>query len=100
VDACFTDNGKTKIAETQIYEGDTKCNKLYPSYSTPRMVAGEPLANNVLKCQLRPIDAADYGGKLGKNDLAALTSIFPRGVCDYSKAGVGQVPLKATWQTF
>src|SRR6185295_16775432 len=98
IDACFTDGGTVKIAETQVYQGDTKCNKLYPSYSTPRMVAGEPLANNVLKCQLAPIDAAGYGGKLGKDDLAELKSIFPKGVCDYSKPGVGQVPLKATWQ--
>jgi hypothetical protein len=64
------------------------------------MVAGEPLVNNVLKCQLKPIDAADYAGKLGKSDLVALTSIFPKGVCDYSKPGVGQVPPKGTWQTF
>jgi hypothetical protein len=99
-DACFTDNGATRIAETQNYEGDTACNRLYPSYSTPRMVAGEPLANNVLKCQLKPIDAADYGSKLSKSDLAELTSIFPKGVCDYGKPGVGQVPTKGTWQTF
>jgi hypothetical protein len=99
-DACFASNGSAKIAETQTYEGDTKCNKLYPSYSTPRMVAGEPLANNILKCQLRSIDARDYGGRLSKNDLAELTSIFPNGVCDYSKSGVGQVPTKGTWQVF
>ena len=99
-DACFTDGGTVRIAETQIYEGDTKCNKLYPSYSTPRMVAGEPLANDVLKCQLKPIDAADYGGRLGKDDLLEMKSIFPKGACDYSKPGVGQVPTKATWQSF
>jgi uncharacterized tannase-like protein DUF6351 len=99
-DACFTDDGSVKIAETQVYKGDTKCNKLYPAYSSPRMVAGEPLANNVLKCELRPIDAADYGGKLAKEDLAALKTIFPAGVCDYARPGVGQVPLKATWQVF
>jgi Tannase-like family of unknown function (DUF6351) len=99
-DACFTDRGTVKIAETQVYRGDTKCNKLYPAYSTPRMVAGEPLTNNVLKCQLKPMDAADYGDKLGKNDLVELTSIFPKGVCDYSKPGMGQVPTKATWQSF
>jgi len=99
-DACFTNGGDTKIAETQTYEGDTACNKLYPSYSTPRMVAGEPLANNVLKCQLKPVDAADYGAKLSKTDLIELTKIFPKGVCDYSKPGVGQVPAKGTWQSF
>ena len=99
-DACFTEGGTVKIAETQVYKGDTKCNKLYPSYSSPRMVAGEPLANNVLKCQLKPIDAADYGGRLGKDDLVELKRIFPNGVCDYSKPGVGQVPTKATWPSF
>jgi hypothetical protein len=64
------------------------------------MVAGEPLANDVLKCQLKQIDAADYGDRLGKDDLAQVKNIFPRGVCDYSKPGVGQVPTKATWQSF
>ena len=64
------------------------------------MVAGEPLANDVLKCQLKPIDAADYGGRLGKDDLLEVKSIFPKGVCDYGKPGVGQVPTKATWQSF
>jgi len=99
-DACFTDGGTIKIAETQIYRGDSKCNALYPAYSSPRMVAGEPLTNNVLKCHLMPIDAADYDGKLGKDELAELKNIFPNGVCDYSKPGVGQVPTKATWQSF
>jgi hypothetical protein len=99
-DACFTDDGRIKIAETQVYRGDTKCNQLYPAYSSPRMVAGEPLANNVLKCQLKPIDAGDYGGKLGKDALVTLKTIFPNGVCDYARPGVGQVPLKGTWQSF
>src|SRR5256885_15786275 len=31
-DSCFTDGGTIRIAGTQIYEGDTKCNRLYPSY--------------------------------------------------------------------
>jgi hypothetical protein len=99
-DACFTNEGTVKITETQVYRGDTKCNKLYPAYSSPRMVAGEPLANNVLKCQLKSINPADFGDKLAKDDLVELNSIFPNGVCDYSKPGVGQVPLKATWQSF
>lgn len=100
VDACFSDGGAVKIAETQIWRGDTKCNQLYPSYSTPRMIAGEPLTNNVLKCQLKPIDAADYDGRLDKAGLAELGRIFPMGVCDYSKPGVAQVPTRRTWQTF
>ena len=42
VDACFTNNGTVKIAELQVYRGDTTCNQLYPAFSSPRMVAGEP----------------------------------------------------------
>jgi hypothetical protein len=99
-DACFTDAGNTRIAETQVYRGDTPCNKLYPAYSTPRMVAGEPLTNDVLKCQLKPIAAAEYDGKLSQDDLSKLKSIFPKGVCDYGKPGVGQVPTAGIWQSF
>jgi len=98
-DACFTDGGVTRIAEPQVWRGDTKCNRLYPSWSTPRMIAGEPLANNVLKCQLKPIDASDYDGRLTESDLAELKHIFPAGVCDYSKPGVGQAPTRSTWQS-
>jgi hypothetical protein len=96
-DACFTDAGSVKIEETQVYRGDTKCNRLYPAFSTPRMVAGEPLTNDVLKCRLKPIAAADYAGKLDKNGLADLRTIFPHGVCDFRKAGVGQVRTKTPW---
>jgi hypothetical protein len=96
-DACFTDGGTTRIAETQVYRGDTACNKLYPAYSTPRMQAGEPLTNDVLKCQLKPVTAADYAGRLGNDDLLKLKEIFPGGVCDYGRPGVGQVPTRVTW---
>ena len=98
-DACFTDGGTIKIPETQVYEGNTKCNRLYPAYSTPRMVAGEALANNVLKCQLRPITASDYGATFSAADLARLQKIFPDGVCDWSKPGVSQVPV-LPWASF
>ena len=96
-DACFTDGGTVRIEETQVYRGDTKCNRLYPAFSTPRMVAGEPLTNDVLKCRLKPIAAADYAGKLTKDELADLKVIFPRGVCDFRKPGIGQVRTKTPW---
>jgi hypothetical protein len=100
VDACFTNQGTVKIAELQVYQGDTTCNQLYPAFSTPRMVAGEPLENNVLKCQLRPIDQAEYKVSFTAAELAELKAIFPQGVCDYSVPGVGQRPTEGTWQFF
>jgi hypothetical protein len=100
VDACFTNGGTVKIAQLQVYQGNTTCNQLYPAFSTPRMVAGEPLENNVLKCQLKPIDVRDYKVAFTANELDQLKAIFPQGVCDYSVPGVGQQPTEGTWQFF
>jgi Tannase-like family of unknown function (DUF6351) len=100
VDACFTNKGTVKIAEQQVYQLDTTCNQLYPAFSTPRMVAGEPLANDVLKCQLMPIDASLYKVRFSAAEAAQLKAIFPLGVCDYSTPGVGQQPPDGTWQAF
>jgi len=100
VDACFINKGTVKIAEQQVYQLDTTCNQLYPAFSTPRMVAGEPLANDVLKCELRPIDLSLYKVRFTAAEAAQLKAIFPQGVCDYSKPGVGQQPPDGTWQMF
>jgi glucose dehydrogenase len=100
VDACFTNNGTVKIAELQLFQGATVCNQLYPSHSSPRMVAGEPVANDVLKCQLKPINTGDYAVAFSPTELTQLAVIFPQGVCDFSKPGVGQVPLNNSWEFF
>ena len=61
------------------------------------MVAGGGLANDVLKCQLKPVDLADYGAALSEAQRAKLGAIFPAGVCDWSKPGVNQVPLQGRY---
>jgi hypothetical protein len=100
VDACFTNQGTVKIAQLQVYRGDTACNQLYPAFSTPRMVAGEPLGNNVAKCQLVPLNPAQYSVSFTAEEIAQLKAIFPQGVCNYSMPGVGQRPTEGTWQFF
>jgi len=63
---------------------------LKPSLS-PRQVAGGPRSEDVLKCQLKPISAADYApAALSTSQLARLQAVFSTGVCDWSKPGVGQ----------
>ena len=57
--------------------------------STPRMVAGMPMTDDVIKCQLKPVSASDYASPPTAAQLAELQKIFPQGVCDYSKPGVG-----------
>ena len=98
VDACWTKDGQ-KIVEKQQYLAG-KCNELYPSHSFPRAVAGAPITNDVIKCQLKPITASDYKVAISSDDMARLKRIFSSGVCDWSKPGVEQQPLAGTWQTF
>jgi hypothetical protein len=98
VDACWTKDGQ-KIVEKQQYLAG-RCNELYPSHSFPRGVAGAPITNDVIKCQLKPITPSDYKTAMSSDDMARLRKIFPSGVCDWSKPGVEQQALGGTWQTF
>ena len=77
----------------------SKCSALYPVYSNPRREAGGPLAANILKCQLKPVDPRDYHVTFDAAQLARLKAVFPGGVCDWSKPGVNQVPV-VTWASF
>jgi hypothetical protein len=74
----------------------SRCSELYPVYSNPRKEAGGPLAANILKCQLKAVDAKDYRASFTPQELARLRAAFPAGVCDWSKAGVNQTPV-VTW---
>jgi hypothetical protein len=100
VDACWTkDATPQKIVEKQQYLTG-RCNDIYPSHSFPRGVAGTPITNDIIKCQLKPISASDYKAPMGADEMARLKKIFPGGVCDWNKPGVEQQPLAGTWQTF
>ena len=73
------------------------CQQLYPAFATPRQVAGAPLANDIVKCQLKPIDWSDYGVSFTVEERSRLQEIFPNGVCDWSKPDVYQEQLAGTW---
>jgi hypothetical protein len=99
-DSCWTPTGE-RIVEPQTYSGG-ECNKFYPTFPSPRMVAGGSLlASNILKCQLKPIDFSDYKVTFSEEEKARLTTIFPEGVCDWSKPGVEQqAPTLGTWHIY
>ncbi len=60
-------------------------------HASPRQVAGGSLAENILKCQLKPLNASDYAPvTFSPTQLARLHAAFPEGVCDWSRPGVGQ----------
>ena len=63
------------------------------------MEAGVSLASNNLKCQLKPVDAAEYKVAISATELTRLKSIFPSGVCDYAKPGVSFAKV-VPWASF
>ena len=103
VDGCFTRDGTNRfIAEQQVFGGvgTSACNDLYPAFPPPRQVAGGPLANDIIKCQLRPVAFEDYSASFSPEEQTRLVAAFPEGVCDWAQPGVGQAGLEATWLTF
>ena len=97
-DACWrVDNGE-RVNEVATFDDAGVCNSLYPKTPTPRIAAGGPVADDILKCELRPTDDFDYGNVFFDGDQwDRLNAIFPNGVCDYSRKGVGQRSLEGTW---
>jgi len=64
------------------------------------VLAGEPLSNDVLKCKLGSIKLNGYNVSFTSAERDQLKSIYPKGVCDFSKPGVGQEPTEGTWLYF
>jgi hypothetical protein len=96
VDGCWDAQG-TRIDEPATFGGPGRCNALYPNHKNPRLVAGAPLTDDILKCRLKPIDARDYNVTFAADDMTRLRHIFPGGVCDYSKPSVNHAPLAGTY---
>jgi hypothetical protein len=97
VDGCWDTTGN-RIDEVATVDGPGQCNALFPNHRNPRLVAGATVADDVLKCQLKPIDLRDYKVTFSQDERARLRAIFSSGVCDYGKPGIGQVPLSGTYQ--
>jgi hypothetical protein len=93
VDACYTAAGD-KITAPAV------CRQLHPPSLEPRLAAGEPLANDILKCSLKPVNRQDYVQALTDEQFARLKANFPQGVCDYSRRGVEQQLVKDTWLSY
>ena len=82
----------TPITDMALCDADPRLMK----HASPRQVAGGPLAENILKCRLKPIDSADYTpATLTAEQLVRLHAAFPEGVCDWSKPGIHQQPARS-----
>ena len=100
VDACWSrDEEPVRIVETQMRDSG-RCAALYPSPPSPREIAGAPLAADILKCRLKPIDPGDYAVTFGPDEMRRLRRIFPGGVCDWTRPGIGQTEPEGGWRSF
>jgi hypothetical protein len=95
-DSCWT-SATNRIVEHFTYQGPGACEALYPSWGDTRTAAGEGLAEDIIKCQLQPLDFADYGVTFTPDQQARLQATYPNGVCDYTQPGVDQAPPDGTW---
>jgi uncharacterized tannase-like protein DUF6351 len=97
-DRCTTN----EVVEVVEISGEKVCQSpLYETkFAIARVAAGESLAADNLECQLRPLEKSAYPGiTFTEEQWKALESIFPTGVCDFFKPGVGQQPT-VPWQTY
>jgi Tannase-like family of unknown function (DUF6351)/Putative peptidoglycan binding domain len=78
----------------------SQCSSTFPIAGVPRTAAGGPNTADIFKCQLKPATSLDYGASVSSAQMVILNDVFPDGVCDYSRPGVGQVPLAGTWLTY
>jgi hypothetical protein len=90
VDLCYLTGDTsftTKVFDQAVCDADARLVK----HASPRQVAGGSIEENILKCQLKPLNAAEYAPvSLSAGQLARLQAVFPGGVCDWTKPGVGQ----------
>ncbi|MBT8146826.1 MAG: hypothetical protein KJN90_08225 [Gammaproteobacteria bacterium] len=96
----YSEDERVNIQESLSFANSGKCGELYPAYPTPRHVAGAPLANNIISCQLVPIDPNNYRVSFTAEELAQLDQVFPQGVCDWSLPDVHGARHQGTWLSF
>jgi hypothetical protein len=93
VDSCY-DSSLNRITSAG------QCAQMYPYHKDPRLVAGAPATDDVFKCALKPVDAADYNPPLSSAQLAVVGAVFPNGVCDFGTTPAGKVRLADTWLAY
>lgn len=98
-DGCWDRDGAW-ISDSDVFNPESRCNTIYPYFANPRIIAGAPFTDDVVKCTLKPIDADDYAEPLTAGQLDRLRAVFPDGVCNYTTTGVGRETWAGPWQKF
>ncbi|CAN5688927.1 DUF6351 family protein [soil metagenome] len=97
VDNCLPKGATDPVGKVGIYDVKGPCRDDHPISGDPRIAAGAPRADDIVKCQLKAVDPADYEGvELTEERIRQLQETFPDGVCDWAQAGAGQTTPSMT----
>lgn len=97
-------NRPSAAVDTCWFEGrpvtdQAVCRALFPYFGDPRIAAGGPLSDDVLKCRRTPLERSDYRVKFTDAQWQRLQIAFPDGVCDYRQPAIGSRPAQP-WMSY
>jgi hypothetical protein len=76
------------------------CDSTVQAYSDPQIEGGMPMTDDTLRCELKPLARKDYAGVAFTDaQWVQMSKLFPQGVCDFTKPGLGRHKTTA-WQTY
>src|SRR3989442_14142045 len=85
VDSCYI--GTEKVTD------QSKCRVLFPYFGTTRIAAGGPMANDVMKCELKPLNRLDYlPVTFTDAQWRRVPTAVPNGLCDFHPAPPNRLP--------
>jgi len=79
---------------------EASCRQIAAAGSSTREAAGGPYTGDVIGCSLKPLRRSDYfPTQFSDDQWKQLETVFPTGVCDWSKPGISQRP-NLTWRSY
>jgi hypothetical protein len=99
-EGCNTRDATPSFIAEKMERTSGQCAALYPAPAGPRVVAGESLRADIIKCELKPIAASDYSAPFTPAQSARLSAIFSTGTCRWDVPGVEQQALAGVWQSY
>jgi hypothetical protein len=100
VDTCRID--QEPLRGDHVFD-EGPCHDTFVPHGDPRVAAGAPLRNDILKCTRRPVDDTVVEAlrvALSAEQRARLGRIFADGVCDWTKPAQGAVSWAGPWQRY
>jgi len=96
-DRCVYPGGESTATQWPADDMSNPCIRELPPAGDPRIAAGGPISNDIIKCELMQLDRGAYAVTFTDTQWARLQDVFVDGVCDWSRPGVGQAGAPEAW---